>query len=286
MACLGEGVGRLLPALPARSTPTGSTCSAASPASSRFTALSFLDAPPLGWGLIAAAGFVALHGAARPAAARGGAWSRSSVAARRRVAGRRRQLVAVLQDPRPRTQPGRAQRIVGQRHPAPDDPRHRASTAGWAACGTAALRAHAPATALRHVLIVGAGNGNDVAVALAHGRQVRRRGRDRPAASPQIGRRLHPEPALPGPARARRTSTTGAPSCERTDDAATTSSCSRCPDSLTLVSGQRARCGWRATCSRARRSPRRASHLAPGGAFAMYNYYREQWLIDRLRPDT
>ena len=23
-------------------------------------------------------------------------------------------------------------------------------------------------------------------------------------------------------------------------------------------------------------------HLAPGGAFAMYNYYREQWLVDRL----
>ena len=34
----------------ARSTPTGSTCSAASPASSTFTALSFLRAPPLVWG--------------------------------------------------------------------------------------------------------------------------------------------------------------------------------------------------------------------------------------------
>src|SRR5260370_22797920 len=24
------------------------------------------------------------------------------------------------------------------------------------------------------------------------------------------------------------------------------------------------------------------AHLAPGGAFAMYHYYREQWLVDRL----
>ena len=23
-------------------------------------------------------------------------------------------------------------------------------------------------------------------------------------------------------------------------------------------------------------------HLAPGGAFSMYNFYREQWLVDRL----
>src|SRR4051794_27212037 len=60
MLSLGEGVGRLFPSFPAltayRLDLIGSLGGIAA-----FTAVSFLDAPPLGWGLVAAAGFAALH---------------------------------------------------------------------------------------------------------------------------------------------------------------------------------------------------------------------------------
>src|SRR3954452_12396689 len=65
MLCLGEGVGRLFPSFPAltayRLDLIGSLAGIAA-----FTTLSFLDAPPIGWSLLAAVGFVALHGRAAP----------------------------------------------------------------------------------------------------------------------------------------------------------------------------------------------------------------------------
>ena len=53
------------------------------------------------------------------------------------------------------------------------------------------------------------------------------------------------------------------------------------PDSLTLVSGASSlRLESYLFTLQAAQSAR--AHLAPGGAFAMYNYYRQQWLVDRL----
>jgi hypothetical protein len=53
------------------------------------------------------------------------------------------------------------------------------------------------------------------------------------------------------------------------------------PDSLTLVSNQSAlRLESYLLTKQAVEAGR--DHLAPGGAFVMYNYYREQWLLDRL----
>jgi hypothetical protein len=53
------------------------------------------------------------------------------------------------------------------------------------------------------------------------------------------------------------------------------------PDSLTLVSGASAlRLESYLFTEEAIQSAR--EHLAPGGAFSMYNFYREQWLVDRL----
>ena len=53
------------------------------------------------------------------------------------------------------------------------------------------------------------------------------------------------------------------------------------PDSLTLVSGaSQIRLESFLFTEQAMTSVR--EHLKPGGAFAMYNYYREDWLIDRL----
>ncbi|MGH8860321.1 MAG: spermidine synthase [Jatrophihabitantaceae bacterium] len=53
------------------------------------------------------------------------------------------------------------------------------------------------------------------------------------------------------------------------------------PDSLTLVSGASSlRLESYLFTLQAARTAR--DHLAPGGAFAMYNFYREQWIVDRL----
>ena len=53
------------------------------------------------------------------------------------------------------------------------------------------------------------------------------------------------------------------------------------PDSLTLVSGASAlRLESYLFTQQAMEVAR--EHLAPGGAFSMYNYYREPWLVDRL----
>ena len=53
------------------------------------------------------------------------------------------------------------------------------------------------------------------------------------------------------------------------------------PDSLTLVSGASSlRLESYLFTVQAMRSAR--AHLAPGGAFSMYNLYRQQWLVDRL----
>lgn len=53
------------------------------------------------------------------------------------------------------------------------------------------------------------------------------------------------------------------------------------PDSLTLVNGASSlRLESYLFTEQAFKSAQ--EHLAPGGAFAMYNYYRETWLIDRL----
>jgi hypothetical protein len=53
------------------------------------------------------------------------------------------------------------------------------------------------------------------------------------------------------------------------------------PDSLTLVSGQSSlRLESYLFTREAMESAR--EHLKPGGAFAMYNFYREDWLVDRL----
>ena len=53
------------------------------------------------------------------------------------------------------------------------------------------------------------------------------------------------------------------------------------PDSLTLVSGASSlRLESYLFTEQAFRTAR--AHLKPGGAFSMYNFYREQWLVDRL----
>src|SRR3989442_237786 len=129
-----------------------------------------------------------------------------------------------------------------------------------------------------NVLIVGAGTGDDVAIALRLGaRHV-----DAVEIDPRIhaiGAQLNPDRAFHDP---RVTSFVN-------DGRALLEQTTRrydlilfaLPDSLTLVAGQSSlRLESYLFTAEAMQAARR--HLTPEGAFGEYNYYREQWLIDRL----
>jgi SAM-dependent methyltransferase len=134
------------------------------------------------------------------------------------------------------------------------------------------------ATSAGRVLVIGAGNGNDVATALAHGA----RSVDAVEIDPKlmaIGVEFHPSNPYQDP-RVHRIIDDGRAFLERTD---TTYDLIifALPDSLTLLAGQSAlRLESYLFTEQAFEAAR--DHLAPGGAFAMYNFYREQWLADRL----
>src|SRR5262249_30821741 len=130
----------------------------------------------------------------------------------------------------------------------------------------------------KNVLIVGAGTGTDVAIALS--RQAQHV--DAVEIDPTLlrfGRQHDPDHVYQNP----RVST------HVNDGRAYLQSTHKkfdlilfaLPDSLTLVSGASSlRLESYLFTLQAAQSAR--AHLAPGGAFAMYNFYREAWLVDRL----
>lgn len=135
-----------------------------------------------------------------------------------------------------------------------------------------------PDNALGDVLVVGAGSGSDVAIALAEGARsvdavdidprIMEIGAqfniDRPYADPGVTRHINDGRAF----------------LESTDKKYDLILFAL-PDSLTLVSGaSQIRLESFLFTRQAMESVRR--HLKRDGAFAMYNYYREPWLIDRL----
>ena len=128
------------------------------------------------------------------------------------------------------------------------------------------------------VLIVGAGTGTDVAVALAQGA----RSVDAVEIDPrlyELGRELHPN----RPYDDKRVDVhigDGRAFLERTDERYDTILFAL-PDSLTLVSGQSTlRLESYLFTLQAMEAAR--DRLRPRGTLTMYNYYREQWLVDRL----
>ncbi len=134
--------------------------------------------------------------------------------------------------------------------------------------------AHPP----QRVLVVGAGNGNDVAVALEHGATHV----DAVEIDPEIqkiGVQFHPQHPYQDP-RVTRIIADGRAYLERTH-AQYDLIIFALPDSLTLVAGQSA---IRLESFLFTLQAFQAAHdrLAPGGSFAIYNFYREQWLADRL----
>jgi hypothetical protein len=131
---------------------------------------------------------------------------------------------------------------------------------------------------LDNVLIVGAGSGTDVAIALAQGaRHV-----DAVEIDPKLqrlGADWHPDHPYQDP-RVSVHIDDGRAFLEQTDGSYDLILFAL-PDSLTLVSGQSSlRLESYLFTVQAMQAAR--EHLAPDGAFAMYNYYREDWLVDRL----
>ncbi len=128
------------------------------------------------------------------------------------------------------------------------------------------------------MLIVGAGTGTDVAIALSHGVQHV----DAVEIDPSLlefGREHDPDHAYQDP-RVTTYVNDGRAFLERTDKKYDLILFAL-PDSLTLVSGASAlRLESYLFTEQAIQSAR--AHLAPGGAFSMYNFYREPWLVDRL----
>jgi hypothetical protein len=133
-------------------------------------------------------------------------------------------------------------------------------------------------TTPREVLIVGAGTGTDVAIALSHGvGHV-----DAVEIDPGLldfGKTHHVDQPYQDP-RVTTYVNDGRAYLENTDKKYDLILFAL-PDSLTLVSGASAlRLESYLFTEQAMEAAR--DHLAVGGAFSMYNFYREPWLVDRL----
>ncbi|MEA2579645.1 MAG: hypothetical protein QOE83_537 [Actinomycetota bacterium] len=136
---------------------------------------------------------------------------------------------------------------------------------------------HLGANPLRNVLVVGAGNGNDVAVALSMGAQHVDAVEIDPVIQ-AIGRDQHPNHPYQDPKVTAHIGD-GRAFLERTDTRYDLIIFAL-PDSLTLVSGQSSlRLESYLFTVESMRAVR--DHLAPGGAFTMYNYYRPD-VFDRF----
>lgn len=133
-------------------------------------------------------------------------------------------------------------------------------------------------TDLADVLIVGAGTGTDVAIALSEGAGHVDAVEIDPRLQ-QIGAERHPERPYDDP-RVTVHIDDGRAFLERTDRQYDLILFAL-PDSLTLVSGQSS-LRLESYLFTVEAMSEAREHLKPGGAFAMYNYYREDWLIDRL----
>lgn len=131
---------------------------------------------------------------------------------------------------------------------------------------------------LRDVLIIGAGNGGDVAIALAAGAKHV----DAVEIDPriyQIGRTMNPNHAYQDP-RVTVHINDGRAYLQQTRKRYDLILFAL-PDSLVLVAGQSSlRLESYLFTTEAMRAAR--AHLTAHGAFGMYNFYRQEWLIDRL----
>ena len=243
-----------------------------------FTLLSFLSAPSVAWGAIVAAAFVVLVGG----------WMRWIAV----VAGAAVTVALLLESLTAGVSWSPYYKVTQAVHTVDGAqvvsiavngvPHQAMAPAAWKLRTATKLYgspyARAPHNPLRNVLIVGAGSGSDVAIALSKGAQHV----DAVDIDPrmiQIGVQGNPDRAYQDPRVTRYLD----------DGRAFLHSTARkydlilfaLPDSLTLVTGaSQIRLESFLFTEQAVQDAR--AHLTPVGVFAMYNYYRDAWLIDRL----
>jgi hypothetical protein len=239
-----------------------------------FSLLSFLGAPPLGWGLVVAVMFIVLCGPSlrliqviaaiglvvvlgRETFTPGESWSPYY-------------RISVFQEG-----PGRitidVNGIPHQEIQSVVDRRKLEPMYFWP---YQRLRSNP----LRNVLIIGAGNGGDVAIALAAGAKHV----DAVEIDPriyQIGKQLNPDHPYQDP-RVTVHIDDGRAFLQRTQNHYDLILLAL-PDSIVLVSAQSSlRLESYLFTLEAMAAAR--AHLNAGGVFSMYNYYREPWLVERL----
>lgn len=135
-----------------------------------------------------------------------------------------------------------------------------------------------PQTTLHHVLVIGAGTGGDVAIALAAGAQQVDAVEIDPALY-AIGQRLNPDHAYQDP-RVHISIEDGRSFLQRTQQRYDLIVFAL-PDSIAIVSGQSSLRLENYLFTREALATMR-DHLTPTGVFTMYNYYRDDWLVNRL----
>jgi hypothetical protein len=238
-----------------------------------FTLLSFLGAPPLAWGIVVAGTFLVLYAPnvkllqvvaaialvlmlGRETFAPGASWSPYYKVELTNV---KRDLVGLS--------------VNGVPHQVIEPMSRRKRTEPLYFVPYQRLRNNP----LNDVLIIGAGSGSDVAIALAQGAKHV----DAVEIDPRIqgiGRQIHPDRPYQDP-RVSVHIDDGRAFLERTNKRYDLILLAL-PDSLALVSGQSS---LRLESFLFTTQAIRAAHdrLTPGGAFGMYNYYREDWLKDR-----
>ncbi len=137
---------------------------------------------------------------------------------------------------------------------------------------------HAPENNLNRVLVIGAGTGGDVAIALAHGAS-RVDAVEIDQRLYRLGRALNPDRPYQDP-RVHVYINDGRAFLQQSDQQYDLIVFAL-PDSLTLIAGQSAlRLESYLFTTQAMLVAK--DHLTSDGVFTMYNYYREQWLVDRL----
>ncbi|HSV38152.1 MAG TPA: spermidine synthase [Nocardioidaceae bacterium] len=244
-----------------------------------FTLLSFLWAPSVVWGCLVAVAMVVLAaGRARAVAAVAGAVVVGALLLESTTAG-------VSWSPYYKvTTETKADDVYGDRVQLSVNgvPHQTMGSAAWKLDRASEIygapyrrRDEAP---LRNVLVVGAGSGSDVSIALTQGAQHV----DAVDIDPrlvEIGVESHPDRVYQDP-RVTRHINDGRAFLENTENTYDLILFAL-PDSLALVSGaSQIRLESFLFTEEAIRSAR--EHLTEDGVFAMYNYYREDWLIDRL----
>src|SRR2546421_864968 len=238
-----------------------------------FSALSFLGAPPFAWGVVVAAALVLLVDRHRRV------WQLSVLAIMLVLLGLESIVSTDSWSPyykiRLIRQPSGAVSLFvnGIPHQTMEPAQRRLETVSVYGLVYQRVR-----SIPNNVLIVGAGTGVDVAVALKKGAQHV----DAVEIDPRIhtiGVQQNPDRPFQDP-RVTSYVNDGLAFLQQTT-ARYDLILFALPDSLTLVAGQSSlRLESYLFTSEAMQAAR--AHLTPDGAFAEYNYYREQWLVDRL----